>query len=173
MNLYLAGKIAEVDWRHEVVSNLGDHIMNWQAGTWWPVVPSSIFKMHGYTGPYYRKVAKSEQGTGMKPHRLCLEAVRKSDMVFAWIDDPTCYATLFEMGYAHGLGIHTVVAYPKDFDKSELWFTTCCADDVIEATNPIMGLQAAILRYPARKTTVMPPTYEVTVRDMTWSDPDT
>jgi len=178
VNVYLAGKIAALDWRHDVVDNLGEHIMNWKSGTWWPVIENVIFGKHGYTGPYYRKVEKSvKDELGLKPHRLCLEAIRKSDMVFSWIDDPTCYATLFEMGYAHGRGIYTVAAYPKDFDKSELWFTTCCSTDIVEATNPIMALQAAVLRYSQKMSAIFPleePTpYQVTVDDMTWSDPDT
>lgn len=182
LRIYLAGKISEVDWRHHVVDDLGEHIRNWKAGTWWPTVPNAIFGKHGYTGPYYRKVEKNvKEEYCLKPHRLCLNAIKNSTMVFAWIDDPTCYATLFELGYAVALGIHTVVAYPKEFDKSELWFTTCCATDIIEAGNPLVALQAAILRYPQRRTTLVPddtPTphdveYQVNVKDMIWGDPET
>lgn len=176
MNLYLAGKISERDWRHDVVEDLGKHIQKWTAGTWWPVIDEVIFGKHGYTGPYYRKVEKNaSEELGMKPHRLCIEAVNKSDMVFAWIDDPTCYATLFELGHAHGRGIYTCVAYPKNFDKSEFWFTTCCATDIITANSPITALQAAVLRYPAKQQTLSPPElptpHKVTVKDLSWDNP--
>jgi len=44
--------------------------------------------------------------------RLCLDAIRRSDVVFAWLDDPTAYGTIAEIGYAHALGKRIVLAVP-------------------------------------------------------------
>ena len=44
--------------------------------------------------------------------RLCLDAIRRSDVVFAWLDDPTAYGTIAELGYAHALGKRIVLAVP-------------------------------------------------------------
>jgi hypothetical protein len=45
--------------------------------------------------------------------RLCREAIASSDVVFAWLDDLTAYATLYELGVAHALGKVVVVATPQ------------------------------------------------------------
>ncbi len=44
--------------------------------------------------------------------RLCLAAIRGSDIVFAWLDDATAYGTIAEIGYASALGKRIVVAVP-------------------------------------------------------------
>lgn len=57
--------------------------------------------------------------------RLCQDAIRRCDLVFAWIEDVECYGTLNEIGFASALGKTIVIAGPKCFE--ELWFTYQCA----------------------------------------------
>jgi hypothetical protein len=52
---------------------------------------------------------------------LCLSAIDTSDVVFAWIENTTCYGTLAEIGYAHGAGKTIWIAGPSHFP--DLWFT--------------------------------------------------
>jgi hypothetical protein len=51
---------------------------------------------------------------------LCLQALRRADLVFAWIDSPTAYGTLVELGFAHALGRTIWLAGPTAFE--DLWF---------------------------------------------------
>jgi very-short-patch-repair endonuclease len=43
---------------------------------------------------------------------LCLKAINRSDIVFAWLDDATAYGTIAELGYASALGKRIVIAVP-------------------------------------------------------------
>lgn len=52
----------------------------------------------------------------------CREAIDESDLVFAWLDDPTAHGTLWELGFAAGRGIPTAVGIPERFDATDLWF---------------------------------------------------
>ncbi len=51
---------------------------------------------------------------------LCLRAIRRSDLVFAWIDSHDCYGTVAEIGYAVALGIPVYAASPRPF--RDMWF---------------------------------------------------
>lgn len=147
MRIYLAGKIDSLDWRHHVVKGLTETLATLNPANGWPMLEASIHGIHDYLGPFFKKVNKEDPTQmGVKIHRLCLEAVDNSDLVYAWVDDPSCYATIYEMGYAHAKGKFTAVAYPKEFDRSELWFMGCCSDEIIEADSPTVGLALAMMK---------------------------
>ncbi len=65
----------------------------------------------GHAGPPY--------SLGGLPYRLivrrCQEAIKHSDLIFAWIDDPTCYGTIAEIGYAKALGKIVWIAGTKPY----------------------------------------------------------
>lgn len=148
MRIYLAGKIASVDWRHLIVRGLTEHLATLDPVRGWPILEGSIGHIHSFTGPFFKKIDKTQEPSSspVKVHRLCLKAIDESDLVYAWVDDPTCYATIYEMGYAHAKGKYTAVAYPPKFDKSELWFMSACSDEIIEAESPEAGLLGAVMR---------------------------
>ncbi len=52
--------------------------------------------------------------------KQCLEAIDKSDVVFAWIDTADCFGTIFELGYALAKHKKIVLAMPQDND--DMWF---------------------------------------------------
>lgn len=54
----------------------------------------------------------------------CLRWIVESDAVFAWIDDPTAYGSLVEIGFALGLGKLVAVYMPAELRgwQSDLWF---------------------------------------------------
>lgn len=61
-------------------------------------------------------------------HGLCLDAIRRCDVLFAWITGPDCYGTLLEVGYAAALGKKILIA-TSDVEKQwsdELWFALEC-----------------------------------------------
>jgi nucleoside 2-deoxyribosyltransferase len=152
MRIYLAGKISRTDWRHELVTGLDDTLACADFSSGWPVLEKAIYGTDDYTGPFFREIEKDK--SSQKVHRLCLSAVDRSDLVYAWVDEPTAYATFYELGYARGIGIPTVIAYPESFDKSEFWFQNCCADVFITAPGPITGFKVCMMRYAIQKIRV-------------------
>ena len=150
MRVYLAGKIGFCDWRWLIVRGLKEHLETLDPATMgWPILEASIHGIHSFSGPFFAKIDKSDTALNTRPakiHRLCLEAIDSSDLVFAWVDDPTCYATIYEMGYAAAKGKYTAVAYPPGFDKSELWFMSACSDEIIETSSPEIALIATTMK---------------------------
>lgn len=147
MNIYLAGKIRKNCWRHNLVSNLRDavhdfyHHDNVQLVTW-PILKNAILGTFNYTGPYFvscdhgcfhnpnshgwgessecgSKLTKSGQD---KVVELCKQAIKDSDLIFAWIDCEDAYGTIAEIAYAHALGKKVAIALADDFP--ELWFVS-------------------------------------------------
>lgn len=171
--IYLAGKIAKNDWRHEVVENLAIE-MDWKRVTAWPLQQNAIAPSVHYTGPHFigcdHGCAHGENthgrgddcsGTGETAERtleLCLKAVRESTAFFAWLDDPSAYGTLVEIGYAKALNIPIAIGTPpsaavivhssRDLSdlrpRSDMWFALTCADVHIEALTPQAALAKAI-----------------------------
>lgn len=45
----------------------------------------------------------------------CQHAIGRSDLIFAWIDDITCYGTIAEIGYAKALGKIVWIAGPRSY----------------------------------------------------------
>lgn len=62
--------------------------------------------------------------------QICLHQVHRSDMMFAYIDDPTCYGTLFEIGFAKSAGKTVVVMFDKQETADEMWFIAESVDAV-------------------------------------------
>ena len=84
--------------------------------------------------------------------RLCLDALRRADIVFAWIESLDAFGTLFELGYAASLGKRIVIAAPYDLDLREWWFAlqphriirareTDLRSILAEAVNPERGTE--------------------------------
>lgn len=157
--VYLAGKIAKNDWRHEVVDGLKraayaieQHNPQFYD---WPVLEHAIFGHHHYSGPhfmgcdhgcYHGPGTHGAGGDGQTCGRMggdiedrrwdirhwCLDAIERSDVVFAWIDAPDCYGTIAEIGYAYGRGKDVFIAWPEPID--DMWFPSllCTWRDVCE-----------------------------------------
>lgn len=51
---------------------------------------------------------------------LCKKAIDNSDFVYAWIDEPDCYGTIAEIGYAVGIGKSVFIGGPQYIP--DLWF---------------------------------------------------
>lgn len=158
----------------------------------WHYLPQAIFGRFHYVGPFFTDLEDFACGHGAGltafPHglnpeesrwwkhgadtpivrrmvtQLCLKAIRRADLVFAWIDTPDCYGTLFELGYAKALGKRLAVYFAQDAflgkettrpypygDEEdvpdplfELWFTYCACQGQIAHGTPTEALQETI-----------------------------
>jgi hypothetical protein len=60
--------------------------------------------------------------TEKEVYNICIEQIKKSDIVFAYIDDLTCFGTLFELGYAASIGKDIIILYDYKFPSNDMWF---------------------------------------------------
>jgi hypothetical protein len=83
-------------------------------------------------------------------NRLVLEALRRTDLYFAWVDTPLCAPTLSEIGWAASRGKAIWIAGPVPFD--ELWLAYTLADqysfDDISPAAAFQRMLQSALRIP-------------------------
>jgi very-short-patch-repair endonuclease len=154
----------------------------------WSFLPRAIFDKFDYVGPFFTSLEDNYGGHGgglCYPHGvdvtesprwkhkhdtpelkivvtvLCLDAIRRADLVFAWIESRDCYGTLFELGYANALGkeisLHLApsffletsekddeddAAYRSAFD--DFWFPYFACEGQVAQVSPRDALQDAI-----------------------------
>jgi nucleoside 2-deoxyribosyltransferase len=65
--------------------------------------------------------------------RRCREGIDRADHVFAWVDDPAAYGTLYEIGLTVGLGRKTWLHTSAEQDHDDLWFANHSATHRITA----------------------------------------
>jgi nucleoside 2-deoxyribosyltransferase len=92
----------------------------------------TIFKRYDYTGPYVTDLGHGANAFDSQQAAFvvqeCHDAIKRSDLVFAWIDDLCAYGTFAELGYAKALGKRIWIAGLAEFD--DLWFIYQLADRV-------------------------------------------
>lgn len=173
MKIYLAGKISRDDWRFAIV---GDAVVapsdySFYLEERFPVVPNAIGGRHDYTGPFFvdgqhgSTHGSDSHGVKARPdwiHRypgeivwgtvaaMCLDAIDRSDLVFAWLVDKTAYGTIAEIGYARGRGKRVVIAAPyaagdddSDDEHGDLWFARELGETIF-ADTPLLALEQVI-----------------------------
>jgi hypothetical protein len=118
----------------------------------WPVTSGVVFDRHAYSGPYRQLLVPDVQtkwygwfhgieGNGQHGQmdedlqRFIVaeaqRAIRRSDLVFAYINDPEPWGTIAEIGYALALGKFVFILVNEDevFDVGEFWFLFQMAQD--------------------------------------------
>lgn len=81
--------------------------------------------------------------------RLCREAVSKADVVFAYIEEPSAYGTLVEIGWAHALDKKVWTCFGPGAWHDDFWFTAECAEQVRYAiTDPAEVLRQLLTPKP-------------------------
>jgi hypothetical protein len=190
--IYLAGKISKNDWRSVLFPKLSDA---WTGGPW-PIYRKVILGKYHYSGPFF---LSCDHGCNHQPQshaaadtecqtvsvhdsvrffiaEQCNAAIRKSDILFAWLNDLTAYGTLVEIGTAIGLGKKVVLAHlpgalpmsasphpeqasqtadsmtPCQQPLAELWFAFKSVSVyekgcVLEASDPVAALSAYMRNY--------------------------
>ena len=140
--IYLAGKIAKNDWRHDLISNLRGHL--WADGD----IETDNFI---YVGPYFvscdhgcfhGKDTHGAVGSGCfgNDHEFTkqevflnnTEVLYSADLVFAYITAADCHGTIMEIGSAYALDIPIVIAYAPDIKISDFWYPNVPAVKVHE-----------------------------------------
>lgn len=173
LSIYLAGKIHKNDWRHDIIGHKLKSVWGSDGGPVapeWPVIQGGVLGAFDYVGPYFMS---DDHGCGHGPNThgcgfdadgicagayptpgrpavrdLCLAAIDRADIVFAWLNDHTAYGTLVEVGYARGRGKRVVIATPvlpagtNDVPEAmeDLWFAFACAT-TITAETPAKALE--------------------------------
>jgi len=167
MKIYLAGKVHADCWRHTVVDDLwgchwGDSGQISIFGIHAYMGPFFTYFGHGmdhgddrhgsglidwqWVGPRdHDVIAKTDMGIEVEPDRQkvinqCFYAISQSDMIFAWIDDPSCFGTLVEIGYALSLKKRVWLASPDP--PSDLWFAWHSAERRLIASDPASALRS-------------------------------
>jgi hypothetical protein len=139
--VYLAGKVAKNDWRHDAVLGLRGALGNGpETGAQMPQGEFFVLSTGvRYSGPFFVGCdhgcahGPSTHGSGnggctqtpttrSDVARRCREGIDRADYVFAWLDDLTAYGTLFEIGLAVGLGKKIWLYTSPDHDHDDLWF---------------------------------------------------
>jgi hypothetical protein len=149
--IYIAGKIASYDFRHDLIPNLRD-----------AMAPQAPLDCGGfiYTGPFFISCDHSclhgptSHGVGLvsdgcEPYEpqthagvwtRNARALRQSSAVFAYIESDDAYGTLVEIGQAQALGIPVWVLFGPKATASEMWYAAqgpgFCAVGVTRAELP-------------------------------------
>lgn len=171
MKFYLAGKISYHGWRTRICPSIRDAVPGDEIKTIKPehacVGPYFISCDHGCChgdtthGAGYgcgggsdldwwvRNKTRAHNYLGRRGlvSSMCLEAIRESDIVFAWIDSDTAYGTIAEIGYAHALGKEIWIGYSEEFMNSFFanvdTYTYVVSDGVVKRCPEYTGRRAA------------------------------
>ena len=81
-------------------------------------------------GERYDCYGLRDQFTEDEVKDICLRQIKKSDVIFAYINDDTCYGTLYELGYAKSLGKKIIILFESGKLMKDMWFIYQKADIV-------------------------------------------
>jgi very-short-patch-repair endonuclease/nucleoside 2-deoxyribosyltransferase len=124
VKIYLAGKIAQNDWRHDIVQDpdeLDEMYYRHPARDEWSAIPIPRTDL-AYVGPYFEAQghggahALGHHGTTSAKRETaerCRAAIRNCDVFFAWLECETAHGTMVEIGYAYALGKKIIIARPQ------------------------------------------------------------
>jgi hypothetical protein len=114
------------------------------------VVELTSGKQITYSGPHleydHNCISQDHGGNYREKHEIlnaAISGIKKSDLVFAWIDREDCHGTIAEIGYAVAAGKSLIIAGPKKFD--EFWFVYSLATaTVFDVASPRAALEALV-----------------------------
>ena len=149
LNVYLAGKIEANGWRQQIVDirnnisgdekdkirkgitlNYNDNIRI--ACPFFLSCDHSCYhgnNSHGVglnnyhpDGERYDCYAKTDHFSEEEVKSICLNQIKRSDIIFAYINDNTCYGTLYELGYAAALNKPILLLFDSSERRNNMWF---------------------------------------------------
>lgn len=97
--------------------------------------PWSVFDCLGENAPDRHELEIADR---------CLAAIDRADVLFAWVTTHDAHGTVAEIGYARARGVPVFVAFPTDFDPSEMWFVRAMASNSGPAATPAEGFRLAV-----------------------------
>ena len=136
-SIYLAGRIAPLDWRHTVVQGLRDDVWSWQDGSPFPVLERAIYGRYDYVGPFWPFLDSAPEGHHIpggyfyallgrldeeKYMSYCRDAIMRADLVAGYFDEcpdngmSDNWLTASQLVFAFSLGkkILSITQYPFD-----------------------------------------------------------
>jgi hypothetical protein len=169
--VYLAGKVAKNDWRHDVVPGLRGALYESDVQLA-PFPNETLFlaKNVSYTGPFF---VSDDHGCSHGPgshgngidgclaayvtdaacSRLavaerCRAGIERSNVIFVWLDDTTAFGTLVEIGIAAAMKKRVWIYAPENFDTSEMWFASHIATEgrILRASTPAAAVADLLLK---------------------------
>ena len=194
MKIYLAGKVTKNGWRTRIIPGAELDAGELEDEKEWPTLERVIFGEHDYVGPFLygcdhgcyhgrhgMATDDNEQGSCAGDYGLsrkeivhrCLDAVRRADLVFCWLEAPEDYGSMVEVGYALALSKQVVIAsYGDDsFDPRPLlvshWFASE-ASSRVTAITPEDALRVALERMRAQGTPTSSPSTEYELPVEVW-----
>lgn len=134
-HVYMAGKITQNGWRHDLVPGLRGHLHEeGPLNCGWFI----------YNGPFFvscdhdcrhRPGNHGAAGTGCDTAYISPEAVFRcnqtallsADMVFAYINATDCHGTILEIGFALHARIPVFLHFAPGIDPTEFWYMNVAA----------------------------------------------
>ena len=150
--VYLAGKINKYDWRRPIVgyrcnglmggdnTNLYNYTVKYNDGV---IITGPWFLAcdHGcYHGDNSHGLGINNLGcpdgngdnyTEKEVYNICISQIATSNIIFAYINDDTCYGTIYEIGYAKAKGRKIIIIFDNEKLMSKMWFM-CQQADIVD-----------------------------------------
>lgn len=129
--VYLAGKISRHGWRERISGHPldppGDPLHIDLVGECRDFLITGPFFVYGYHGYAH---APTTHGQGYEDMRsrvfdVSLARIKRSDFVFAHINEVDCFGTLIEIGYAHSCDVPVFLNFGPNMTRpqiNEMWF---------------------------------------------------
>lgn len=147
LKIYLAGKIAQNDWRHDLMPGLrgawSEYYLDPNERSGWPILRDALGPGLHYVGPFFiscdhgcahgaNSHGVEECGTppdergfdsteGRRVAQLCLDAIDGADIVLAKVRR-SAHGTIAEIGYASAMGKRVFVEYEDAASAKHAWF---------------------------------------------------
>ena len=133
--VYFAGKVSFHDWRERLVLGLrgqplGQPIQSCgfiYSGPYFVDFAHGSYREEGYHG--VAEEANTGGSYGPSIHRdhipsHCRRWILRANLVYAWVDDPTCFGTLVEIGWAQAAEKLVYLAFAEPALANDMWFAT-------------------------------------------------
>lgn len=151
-DVYLAGKIQQNGWREQIVGYRCGHLYGGDhgdiskytiqyndkitiTGPWFLACDHGCYHGDNSHGLGINQLgcpdANDDNYTEKEVYNICTSQINKSDIVFAYIDDNTCYGSMYEIGYAKAQGKIVILIFDNEKLMSDMWFM-CQGADIVD-----------------------------------------
>lgn len=152
LRVYLAGKIKQNGWRELIVGYRCNHLYGGDnvdltkytvkyndqitiTGPWFLSCDHGCYHGDNTHGLGINKMgcpdANGDDYSESEVYDICTQQIMGSDIVFAYIDDNTCYGSLYEIGLAKALDKKIIIVFDNGELMSDMWFI-CQGADITE-----------------------------------------
>jgi hypothetical protein len=148
--IYLAGKIRSNGWRQSII-DIRNHFYDFNypaASNLKNALPINYRDNIFISGPFFLSCDHScyhgEESHGLGRGKMtcagkrgfteeevidiCKAQIEKSDIVLAYIDDDTCYGSLYELGLASAMGKIVITIFDTKVREQKMWFVARNSD---------------------------------------------